>query len=196
MDEVRNATTYLLTGWLTDSSEKLQSCWSFVKSSLHWTSPERNKIAATTNWKYYSLLDSVCAFFLSFVLSHESHHTLHGCKSLGSFGITKRRRKATSKAAVPKTDDECVWWNCRYLAARALILPTYLLDMTHCNFHARNRCSSSSVIIRFTPKLHFQLRARQICTTTKVPSRLPLLFLFYYYFYYYFEHPGDKKVEV
>jgi hypothetical protein len=61
--------TYLLTYWLTDSSVKLQSSWSFVKSSLHWTSLERNKIAATTNWKYYSLLDCVCVRFLSFFLS-------------------------------------------------------------------------------------------------------------------------------
>jgi hypothetical protein len=122
MNELWNATTYLLTylltGWLTDSSVKLQSCWSFVKSSLHWTSLGRNKIAATTNWKlYYSFLDSMCGLclfvclFVCFFLSHESRHALHGCESLGSFGITKPRQKAASKTTVPKTDDECVWWD-------------------------------------------------------------------------------------
>ncbi len=51
----------------------------------------------------------VC-LFVSFFLSHESRHALHGCESLGSFGITKPRQKAASKTTVPKTDDECVWW--------------------------------------------------------------------------------------
>jgi hypothetical protein len=106
MNELRNATiyllTYLLTNWqLCEIAELL--IFREVLTALDNSRKKQN----CSNHQLEVLFppgQCVCAisFFLSFFLSHESRHTLHGCKSLGSFGITKPRQKATWKAAVAK----------------------------------------------------------------------------------------------
>ncbi len=95
MNEWNKKCNYLLTYWLTnwqlwEIAELL--IFREVLTALDISRKKQN----CSNHQLEVLFppgQCVCAFFLSY----ESHHTLHGCKSLGSFAITKPRQKATSK---------------------------------------------------------------------------------------------------
>jgi hypothetical protein len=86
MNELRNATTYFLTYLLTYWLTNCQLCevaelliFREVLTALGISRKKQN----CSNHQLEVLFppgQCVCAFFLSFFLSHESHHTLHGCK--------------------------------------------------------------------------------------------------------------------